>query len=373
MDFVIWLLAFTSRVVAARPAANPDPASQTTAAAREVSRVHPVDAAAELRTGLAFLHSQQWDVARSHLRLAAESDPNVRKQLADLGREAFRETHFDEALTLVNSVIEFVPDAAPLHSIAGACYYNLRNPALAAREIQQSIRLNPENEDYYIQLAQVFIDYNTPEPCILLLKPALRRFPSSARIRFVLGVAYLKSSQFEQARQSLKESLRMRPRDPLALHALAMASEAAEDWKGLLETAQTMQTLHAQEDQSCYYQAEAYYSLYRGRPERRREIEEVLRRSLALNPHFAESQILMGKLELDDGSYRAAVESFKRATAIEPHLAAAYYNLAIAYQRLGDNAQSSEAFKQFQKVTQNNKDSEKSLRYEVVGNPGQSN
>jgi len=326
-----------------------------------------------MRVGLAFLHSQQWEAAQMHLRSAAKSDSNIRKRLAALGEEAFGKAHFKEALTLVDSVLEFVSDAAPLHSMAGACYYNLQNPALAAKEVQAAIRLDPRNEEYYIQLAQVFIDYNTPEPCILLLERAQRLFPSSARIRFVLGVAYLKSSKFEQARQSLKESLRMQPQDPFAIHALAMASEGAEDWKDLLEVAETMSGVRGREYESYYYRAEAYYNLYRGQAAHRSEIERLLKRSLGANPHFAASQLLMDKTQIDSGSYRAAIESLERATAIEPDLAAAYYNLAIAYQKLGDNGSSFEALEKFRKVSQRNKDSERSLRYEVVGNPGQSN
>jgi Flp pilus assembly protein TadD len=339
----------------------------------EVSQLRPSDADLEMRVGLIFLHSQQWNAAQSHLKTAATSDPTLRGQIIDLGEKAFGRAQYQEALCLINSAVEFAPEPAPIHSMAGACYYQLRNPALAAKEVQEAIHLDPRNEEYYIQLAQIFLDYNTPEPCIMLLEPVLPHFPSSARIRFVLGVAYLKSSKYKEAQQSLKESLRMQAQNPFARRALAMAYEGDEDWKGLLAFADSMVNAGDSPYESYYYQAEAYYNLYRGQPDHFPEIEGLLRKSLASNPNFAKSCLLMGKLQLDRGSYQDAVQSLKHATTLEPDLAGAYYNLAIAYQKLGDEHRSSEALDRFRTVSQNKKESERSLRYDIVGDPGPTN
>jgi tetratricopeptide (TPR) repeat protein len=152
----IWVFVFSSVGIAASSRIpGPDPDDRATPGPAPVSETQAGNPGSELRTGLALLRAERWSAAQSHLRSAAGADANVRKQLASLGEEAFSGARFKEALTLINSVVDLVPDAAPLHSMAGACYYNLQNPALAVKEVQQAIRLKPENEDYYIQLAQV--------------------------------------------------------------------------------------------------------------------------------------------------------------------------------------------------------------------------
>jgi Flp pilus assembly protein TadD len=319
----------------------------------------------EMRIGLGLLKSQQWDDAEKHLKAAAKLDPALRDQIRALAEEAFGKGRYQESLCLIQSIGEYVPDAASFHSMAGACYYHLQNPALAVKEVQAAVHLDPRNEDYYIQLAQIFLDYNTPEPCILLLEPAQRLFPSSARIRFVLGVAYLKASKFHEARESLAESLQMQAQNPLASQALAMAYEGDEDWKDLLEFAGRVSVFRGREYEAYYYQAEAYYNIYRGHPYRIQRVEELLNQSLQANPKFAMSYFLMGKLQAENGSYKEAVQNLERATTLQPDLAAAYYNLGMAYRKLGDAQKSSRAFEKFRAVNKNKKQSERSLRYDV--------
>lgn len=338
------------------------------------SRRRPLDPRQELQLGLIFLGSRQCQAAQQHLRAAGKANSTLRDQMIGLGEKAFDERKYSEALCLFDVAIELGPEAASLHSIAGACHYQLKNPAEAVAEVQRAIRLDPQNEEYYVQLAQIFIDFNTPDAAILLLEPALNIFPSSGRIRFVLGVACLKAFKVEEARQYLGECLRMQPQNLLALRALATLYEGESHWDSLLEVAKSFEQLPSHRYEGYYYQAEATYNLFRSQPEHYPEVESLLRTSISLEPGFSPSHLLLGKLLLEKESYSEAVGSFKRAIALDPESTSAYYNLAIAYGKLGESDKRTEAFKQVQALSQKEKKSpDKSLLYEVVREPSPRN
>jgi tetratricopeptide (TPR) repeat protein len=203
-----------------------------------------------------------------------------------LSEDNFGAGKYTEVLCLVGVALESGPNSASLHSMAGACHYQLKDGPRAVAEVQQAIYLDPGNEDYYLQLAQVFIDYNTADAAILLLEPTLERFPASARMRYVLGVACLRSSKYVEAERYLTESLRLDPKNPLALRALAMLYEGESQWAALLKLSESMLDLPDIRAEGYYYQANADFNLLRGQPDRFPEIEKLLESSTSLNPNF---------------------------------------------------------------------------------------
>ena len=155
------------------------------------------------------------------MRAANRSDVQFRNRISGLTERAFDNGEYDRALCLSHVLFGLGVDSAALHSMVGACYYHLQDPARAASEVQRAIQLDPNNQEYYVQLAQTFIDFNTPDAAVLLLEPALKLFPSSARISYVLGFACLKSEQVEKAQKYLKRSLEIDPNNGPTLTALA--------------------------------------------------------------------------------------------------------------------------------------------------------
>jgi len=317
--------------------------------------------------GLAFLGAQRCGSAQKYLSVAAGADPALDERLWTLSEKAFDEKEYAKTLCLLAVVKKFVPDSAALHSLAGACHYQLQNPQLAVEEVQRAIHLDPRNEEYYIQLAQVFVDYNTPEAAILLLEPALKLFPNSPRIRYALGVACMKGGQANKAEQYLTESLQMNPRDTSSLRALAELYEGDRKSDKLMRVAETLTELPNLKHEGLYYQAEALYNLYRDQPQYFVQIDDLLQRSIALESRFAPSYILLGKFLLERRAYSEAVQALQQGIALDPDSEGAYYNLAIAYGKLRENQKQAEAWAKFQLLSQQRKKApSKKLYYEVV-------
>jgi superkiller protein 3 len=331
------------------------------------SKAPALDPPHEMQLGILFLGAQQCQVAQRHLTAAAEADSRFKGEIGKLSEHAFDDRKYAEALCLLGVERALGVDSADLHSMVGACQYHLQNPVQAVAEVQRSIQIDPGNEDYYIQLAQIFIDYNTPEAAIQLLEPAVTRFPHSARIRYVLGVSCLKTARMKDAEQHLKGSLQLRPRDPLALGALAVLYEGVRNWDSLLDVSKSIIGLPQHAAEGYYYQAEAYFNLLRGQPSLYPEVESLVKKCVTMQPNSSSAHLLLARFLIERGSYSEAVESLKRAIALDPQSENAYYHLALAYGKLGETQKQSEAFEKFKALSQQGKKpEEKKLYYEIV-------
>ena len=68
----------------------------------------------------------------------------------------------------------------------------------------------------------------------------------------------------------------------------------------------------------------------------RKEFVRYLGRAKKVLPNDARVHMLEGAFLLDNKEYKKAIESFRAVLAIEERSASAYFNLALAYDALGD-------------------------------------
>jgi tetratricopeptide (TPR) repeat protein len=330
---------------------------------------------ADMNLGLAFLGSHRCDVVQKRLRSAVIKDAAIRDEILSLGESAFDERDYDDALCLAKVSLEFDPGSPSLHSLVGACQFQLKDAPDSVAEIQKAIQIAPENEQYYLQLAEVFIDFNTPDAALILLDPAVKKFPRSARVRYFAGIACMKLSHYAEAERYLRESLQLEAQNPLALHAIADLYEAQQQWQALLEVSKSLAGIPSSRQAAYFYEAEAKFSLFRDQPETLPEIESLLRTSLICDPTFVPSFVLWGRILLARGAYTDSIAKLKRAVDLDPRSRAANYNLAMAYEKSGQSQKSSETWKKFQILSQREKIQSpgERLEYGVVEGGGKSN
>jgi tetratricopeptide (TPR) repeat protein len=220
---------------------------------------------------------------------------------------------------------------AQWHLLASKCYDGLDNPAKAVQEVQQAIDLDPRAEQARLQLAQIFLTRNTPGAAYEILSEALPLFPQSPLIRLGLGLALNGLQRYDEAIEVLKDCLRLRPDLGLAFDGLGNAYLDSGDPEDLLREAAQYAQRNPRDFRGYYYAAAARQEL----GENVGETEALVRRSLELNPQFAASQLLLGRLLLDGGRNQEAADALEYAVRLRPKYAAAHLYLATAYRRLG--------------------------------------
>ncbi|MCU1234664.1 MAG: Tetratricopeptide 2 repeat protein [Candidatus Solibacter sp.] len=81
----------------------------------------------------------------------------------------------------------------------------------AVKAYQAAVALAPDREQYRVALALELVQHHTFEPAIAVLEQAAPRFPKSARLRVLLGVAQYAAGRYEDAEAALTDALDLAP------------------------------------------------------------------------------------------------------------------------------------------------------------------
>jgi len=81
-----------------------------------------------------------------------------------------------------------------------------------------------------------------------------------------------------------------------------------------------------------------------------RQIESLLRHSIALDPNLAEAHLQLGNLYSDQAKYADAVPEYKRALQQNADLADAHYRLGQAYVHTGQKDAAREQLEIYQRL-----------------------
>jgi tetratricopeptide (TPR) repeat protein len=109
--------------------------------------------------------------------------------------------------------------------------------------------------------------------------------------------------------------------------------------------------LGTREADAYYYEALAITEMT---PNSLEEAHKAISQALSLNPEDAAIRVLAGKVLLDQGDYKAAVEQLLTAVQLQPTLVRAHYLLRTAYRNLGESDKAAEELNQIERITQGN-------------------
>jgi tetratricopeptide (TPR) repeat protein len=241
-------------------------------------------------------------------------------------------------------LLEALPSVHPKwHLLASKIQDGLDDPARAVAEAQAAIELAPGNLAAYLQLGQIFLSHNTPQPAAEVFTEALRIDPASVLARLGKGLALKDLQLFEEAEKELSGCLEQNPQMAVAFDALAGTYLAASDTGKLAAMAER----YMQTNPSDY---RGYYYLAAAKEHAKEDVEgaeKLLRRSLELNENFAASYALLGKLLIPQNRLREAAAALERAIRLRPDYRPAHLYLANAYRKMGRDH---EAEREFQAV-----------------------
>ena len=216
---------------------------------------------------------------------------------------------------------------AALHHLMAQAYALRRDPANAVRSFQEAIRLDPDQLQYYLPLAQFFFEHRTPEPGALVAEAAVRRFPESSEALRMLGLAYYAQGRNGQA---LEAFLKVLDRDPDREDVVAsLETLLPEAGARMPEIIRKLQAFSARRPSSSL----GYYLLALCQESGR---EALLRKAIQVSPGFWPAYFELHKVLKEQQKLAEAVQALERAVALNPEFAPAHYDLAQLYGALGD-------------------------------------
>jgi tetratricopeptide (TPR) repeat protein len=266
----------------------------------------------------------------------ARSSPSAQPELAraatlfdaEVIKYHLRKGHAQQALDLAKKGVAG-SDLPVFHNLLGKAYELNRDAASAAAELQQAVRLEPNQAGYYFDLAQLFLDHNMLEPAELVMLEAVRRFPDNAEALRLLGLARYGLGKNEEALDSFLKAIDAAPDSETAYASLETLLPSAGP--RIAEIIPRLRRLAGTNPGSPL----GPYLLALVVPE---ESEELLRKAIGAAPDFWPAWFELHKPLKAREKWEEAAAALRKTITLKKDYAPAHYALAEYYMRTGDRA-----------------------------------
>jgi tetratricopeptide (TPR) repeat protein len=318
---------------------------------REALRADPNSFDKNHQLGEYYLSAGNPTGAIPYLEKAQELKPGDCPNGYDLAMAYLETKSLAKAQLLLQDLIRR-KDTAEFHNLLGEADEALGDPTSAVSEFQLAARMDP-NEKNLFDWGNELLLHETVEPAIEVFKRGVALYPDSLRMYIGLGIAFYSHNSYDAAIGALCHASDLSPSDPrpylflgkMYNASLAQADEVAKRMKRFMET-------NPNNALAYYYGAltawKASRSSDRGVDVAR--VEALFRKSLALDPHWADTHLQLGILYYDQHREPEAIAEFQVAVRLNPDDPDAHYHLAQAYLRAGDQERGHEELQLYEKL-----------------------
>jgi tetratricopeptide (TPR) repeat protein len=231
-------------------------------------------------------------------------------------------------------------DTADGHRLLGDLEERLGESVEAVREFQLAARMDPSEQNYFAWGTELLL-HKAAQPAAEVFAKGSRAHPDSARLLAGLGVALYAVGSYDEAAQRLCAASDMKPAEPapyLFLGEIEKSSAAPL----MCSKERFVRFVREQPEnaQANYYYAMSLWKSVRDLPNQTGspEIERLLEKAIRLDARLTDAYVQLGILRAARGDLAAAIESYKRALAVDPDSSDAHYRLGLAYKRTDEDA-----------------------------------
>jgi predicted Zn-dependent protease len=318
-----------------------------------------------LQHGLEALQRNDWKAARAALDPVSRSnpdDPRVWVLLARANQKlglaaeahaaAARAAKFDTAYTRQGLAIyhaeggraeeaaKWAERAAT--SLSAGEQASLRNLigklAGSVAELKRAVELNPYQESYRADLAQLLLKRQSFGEAVTELEASRKVFAASAQLELMLGVAYYGLRRFPEAVDSFLRVIRIDAElEQPYVFLNRMLAQATHRLPEVEAAFTAFAARHPQSALGPFLQARAIIIQMppSGKPPRAGEAEELLRVAISRDGTNADAHAELAYLLERKGDFAGAEGSLARAAELRPSDSVFQYRLSRIYDRLG--------------------------------------
>lgn len=245
---------------------------------------------------------------------------------------------FAGAERLFAKLVKGYPDDPAAYFQMGKLCFEQEEWERAGKYLQQSLQLDPRNDQAHLLLGLVWRQLQRPEDAERELLEAARLRPQSDVNVFFAGHQLLLDGKDQAALPYLYRALELNPHRSDAFRALGMAQARLGNY-ALAESyyRKALEATGGAESTDAASSTDLAFLLLLGHePEKVREALKYAQRAVELQPSSPLAHYLVGKAQLKLGNLRAAVSELERAVELKPEDAKPHFLLARAYDQLGD-------------------------------------
>jgi tetratricopeptide (TPR) repeat protein len=307
--------------------------------ALEVSRGLPADKLTDRRQfalGLAFARHQLYEQAIPYFETVQARHPESYDAAFNLGLCYVESRQYGRAIEVLREVAHRGHKTAELDNLLAEAYENNNQIQEAIDALREATRLEPEDEDNYVDLATLCTNYEAYKLGLEVIDVGLHYLPQSDKLIFQRGVIHAMQSEFDLAEQDFQLAARLAPEKNLAYVGMGVSYMQSGN---LPEAIRSLRQRLKRKPNDAILQFLLAEALVRagaapGDPAFV-EAKEALEKSVKLNSRFPASQISLGKIYLKENRVDDAIQHLELARSLNPNEKTAYSQLALAYRRRG--------------------------------------
>ena len=306
--------------------------------------------------GEAYVRSGQLGKAAPFLEQAQQIKSSSYDNGYDLALAYLLTSQLSRAHKLIEDLLKLkdlkLNDTAELHNLLGEVEEKEGNFVSAANEFQAAAHADPSESNLFDWASELLL-HRTLDPSVDVFQEASERYPKSARLAIGLGMAYYTRGNYDEAVKSLLRGADLNPSDPNCYLFLSKAYNSspgqAED---VIERFRRFAELQPENARAHYYYA---MSLWKGKRAEDagldlHQIETLLKKSVTLDPKWAEAHLQLGNLYSDQTKFEESIPEYEVARKLDPEMADVRYRLGQAYVRTGKKELAQQEFAIYQKL-----------------------
>jgi tetratricopeptide (TPR) repeat protein len=318
---------------------------------KDLVRLHPDNFQANYEAGEFYFHAGRLAEGIPYMEKACRLEPSNYVAGYDLALAYFEVRDYSQARRQLETMLRR-RNAAELHSLLADVDEAAGDYVAAGSEYQQAARLDP-SEEHIFDWGSELLTHRAAEAAAAVFERGTELFPRSPRLLVGLGIALYLRGNYDDSVKKLCSATDLNP--SLAWPYLFLAriyhissATAAEARQRLSRFAE----IQPNNPQALYYYAMSLWERDENAHPDSPKIESLLKRSVGLDPNYADARLQLGILFADQRRYQDAIQQFQRAIQVQPNLTTAHYHLAQCYLRTGNQARAKSELQVFQRLKQ---------------------
>jgi tetratricopeptide (TPR) repeat protein len=318
------------------------------------ARLHPDDFTANHRAGEYFISRKDFRAAIPYLEKAWKLDPANYPNGYDLALVYFDTGAPQKSRALIDALLR-QKDRAELHDLLGDVEESAGHINEAAHQYETAARMDPSEKNLF-DLGSDLLKHGGIAPALKVFAFGVERYPSSAKLRVGLGIAYYSVGQYSEAVETLSKAVDLDPKDPKPLGFLGKMYDISPRYADeVTKHLARFVALYPDNSAANYYYALSLRKRSLGGDLRARQkmTESHLVKAVKLKPDFADAHYELGLLYEDEGRDLEATRQYEMAVKYAPNLAKAHYRLARLYKKSGHELLAQKEFQTLKALNEN--------------------
>jgi tetratricopeptide (TPR) repeat protein len=307
----------------------------------EAAGLAPRDADVQNRLGEALERIGALDAAADSYRRALDVRPAFRKASNNLILALVKTGKGPEAVERARALIAESPGDTDRYFTLGLAQSE-QDVEGSIQTFRKVLQMAPQHTLARYNLALVLRRADRLPDALAELEFLVRTNPRP-EAHYTMGIIYWHQGDLDRATNALRAAIGVDPKYADALFALGSVLKARRDWTG--STAALQRAVEIRPDPATYYTLSQVRQLVGDDAAARAYLEESEGlRTRARLEHEALVWTSVGIQKAESGDLLAAVDNFRRATAVFEAYAPAHYQLGLVFERLGEHEASRSAF-----------------------------